>query len=162
MDQITDLLTPDVLYLIGLVLGGMVAGIFLYRFFKRIFVRLGQFFRFRRGNKAEQWALRHMKRDGYTLVEAQSPGEASVRVDGTWQTTTIRIDYIFEKKGKRFGVEVKSGKRAPHPTSAATRRQLLEYFLVYEIDALFLADYERKTMMEIYFETEGKQLPSHP
>ena len=142
-------------FLIAVLLIGIAIGIVLIKTLRSFWQRIVLFLRFRRGDRAEQWALKKMRKDGYTLVGSQSVGVARVRVNGNWITSRIRIDYIFEKNGKRFGLEVKSGKYATDPASAATRRQLLEYFLVYEIDTLMLADFERKEVIEIYFDIPG-------
>jgi hypothetical protein len=42
--------------------------------------------------------------------------------------------------GRRFVAEIKTGDQAPDPSFPATRRQLLEYQLVFEVEGLLLVD----------------------
>ena len=45
-------------------------------------------------------------------------------------------------RGQRFVAEVKTGERAIDPTHPATRRQLMEYLHVFEVDGVLLVDRE--------------------
>lgn len=108
--------------------------------------------RFSRGDRGEEWAEYELKRNGYELIDRQCTAESYMQVNGEWHTNYIRMDFLAERDGLRFGVEVKSGPEATKPTIAATRRQLLEYFVVYQLDGLLLANYEERTLNTIYFE----------
>jgi hypothetical protein len=104
-----------------------------------------------RGLRSERFAERLLKRAGYRIVETQAPAQAHVLVDGTRKTTWLRADFIVARKGQQFLVEVKSGAKRS-PTRDSTRRQLLEYAMVYDVDGILLIDAESHTIQEIAFD----------
>ena len=65
----------------------------------------------------------------------------AVEVDGESWEVLCRADLLVEDAdGARFVAEVKTGRMAPEPTRPATRRQLLEYWLVFPVDGVLLVD----------------------
>jgi hypothetical protein len=64
---------------------------------------------------------------------------------------SVRADLLVQRDGALFVAEVKTGSRAPDPSFPATRRQLLEYLMVFEPDGLLLVDMEREAVMEVEF-----------
>lgn len=46
----------------------------------------------------------------------------------------------MSRKGRRYVAEVKTGERAPDPCHPPTRRQLLEYAMVFEANEVLLVD----------------------
>ena len=104
-----------------------------------------------RGLRSERFAERLLKRSGYRIVETQAQAQAHVLVDGIRKTTWLRADFIVARKGQQFLVEVKSGAKRS-PTRDSTRRQLLEYAMVYDVDGILLIDAESHAIQEIEFD----------
>lgn len=107
--------------------------------------------RFARGRVGEQQAVSLLRRHGYEVLDEQLQKTTGLWVDGQWQEVVVRADLLAAKAGRTYVVEVKTGSKAPDPTSTATRRQLFEYTQVYEADGLILADMERGTLLHIRF-----------
>lgn len=104
-----------------------------------------------RGRAGEAEAEKLLEARGYTILDAQVTQESGLYVEGEWRAVKVRADYLAEKAGKTFVVEVKTGAVAPDPASAATRRQLLEYHHVFDADGVILADMERRELLRIDF-----------
>ena len=65
--------------------------------------------------------------------------------------TGCRADLLVERDGRLYVADVKSGALATDPTLPATRRQLLEYLLAYEVDGALLVDMEARQIREVVF-----------
>ncbi|MCA9246325.1 MAG: hypothetical protein KDA42_04390 [Planctomycetales bacterium] len=107
--------------------------------------------RFRKGRVGEASALALLEREGFEILDDQATRESGLWVDDQWVAVTVRADYLAQRAGERFVVEVKTGQSAPNPASRATRRQLLEYSLVYDVDGVILADMEAERLVRIRF-----------
>jgi len=92
-------------------------------------------------------------RCGYTLVAAQRGRQAWLEVDGRRLRYWVRPDFLVEDPaGRRFVVEVKTGARAPDPAHVPTRRQLLEYHVVFgDAAGVLLVDVEAGAVREVRF-----------
>ncbi len=111
--------------------------------------------RFAKGAEAEKDAVALLERHGYSILDGQASDENVFLVDGEETSSAVRADYIVEKDGQRFVVEVKSGDSAPSPTHSETRRQLLEYEHVFRPDGLILADMTAGVLKRIEFGLKG-------
>lgn len=107
--------------------------------------------RFARGRIGEVAAVRLLERAGYAIVDEQLAVETGFWVDESWRPVTVRADYLVERRGRRYVVEVKTGRSATNPASTATRRQLFEYSHVYQTDGLILADMETGLLHHVRF-----------
>ena len=114
--------------------------------------------RFAKGAEAEKDAVALLERHGYSILDRQASGENVFLVDGEETSSAVRADYITEKDGQRFVVEVKSGESAPSPTHPATRRQLLEYEHVFRPAGLILADMTAGVLKRIEFGLKGEPM----
>ena len=141
------------MYAILLVVGGWTA-LSLRRWIAAFKIKR----RFAVGAQAEKDAVTLLERHGYAILEGQVSEENVFLVDGEETVSAVRADYIAEKEGKRFVVEVKSGESAPSPTNSATRRQLLEYEHVFRPDGLILADMRQGKLKRIEFGLTGPPL----
>ena len=78
-----------------------------------------------------------------------------MEIDGQPVEVRSRADLLVEwTRGsipRRFVAEVKTGRRAPEPTLPATRRQLLEYLHVFDVEGVLLVDMERRKIKRIGF-----------
>jgi len=111
--------------------------------------------RFARGARAELDAQQLLEEHGYSVRDGQVRAEGVFLVDGEPVSYHVRADYLADKDGKSFVVEVKSGDTAPDPKHSATRRQLLEYQHVYQTDGLILADMREGVLLRIDFGLDG-------
>jgi len=88
---------------------------------------------------------------GYAVVERQPALAWSIECDGEPHRVDLRADLLVERDGKRYVAEVKTGAAAPLLTTAATRRQLLEYSVAYQVDSVLLVDVEGQAVREVCF-----------
>ncbi|HEY5962136.1 MAG TPA: hypothetical protein VIV60_36520 [Polyangiaceae bacterium] len=107
--------------------------------------------RWLRANAAEAHALVWLQRLGYDILGAQVEGRYSIVLDGVLTPILLRADYIVTRAGLTYVAEVKSGKQAPRLSTAATRRQLLEYLIAFGVDGVLLVDGETQRVHEVVF-----------
>ena len=89
--------------------------------------------RARRAGNGEEDAAVMLRRAGFTIVARQARTWWTPTVDGEPVETELRADYLVESDGALFVAEVKTGDEAPQLSTAATRRQLLEYQVAFHI-----------------------------
>ena len=106
-----------------------------------------------RAVRGEREAAALLRARGYAIVKAQAAASYPVQIDGETVLAGLRADYIVSKNGARFVAEVKTGALAPSITTAATRRQLLEYELAFGVDGVLLVDGERGSVHAVAFPT---------
>jgi hypothetical protein len=107
--------------------------------------------RMERAVRGEQRAPGWLEARGYRVLGAQVSVEHPVRVDDRVVVVALRADYLAEKDGARFVVEVKTGALAPRLETSATRRQMLEYRIAFDVDGVVLVDAEQGTVHEVTF-----------
>lgn len=90
--------------------------------------------------EGERIAEAILARAGYRVVERQATASWSIVVDGETLPIDVRADLIVSRRGRRYVAEVKTGARAPDLRHPPTRRQLLEYALVFGADEVLLVD----------------------
>ena len=104
----------------------------------------------RKGKKAEQKAIRLLKKNGYKIESFQTTAKGKLLQDDEKVNFFIRADLIVSKGKKKFIAEVKSGKAASIE-EINTRRQLLEYSKVFNNNNLILIDTEKNKIKKIEF-----------
>lgn len=134
------------IFIIGLIVGGIV----FYRIHK-LFKASSFKRRMRKGKRAEQAAVKLLNQEGYKIVKTQETVTITTYIDGQPYKNHIRADFIVRKGLKKYVAEVKTGTTAPQASNAATRRQLLEYYLVYKPTGVILVDMEKKKIRTIEF-----------
>ena len=115
--------------------------------------------RIARGNRRRQrqakraeGAAEHLLQDlGYEIVDRQVWQTWTMAVDGEEVEVGCRADLIVRRGDQAYVAEVKTGALAPEPTRAATRRQLLEYWIVFPHHGILLVDMERRSIREVTF-----------
>lgn len=90
--------------------------------------------------EGEEAAEALLEAAGFTVVDRQVWAEWTMVVDGIATAVACRADLLVTRAGETFVAEVKTGERAPDPCLPATRRQLLEYALAFEVDGVLLVD----------------------
>jgi len=96
-------------------------------------------------------AERLLERLGYRVLARQVGLEWAIACDGEDHPVELRADLLVERRGRRYVAEVKTGISAPLLTNAATRRQLLEYCVAYDVESVLLVDVEEERVREISF-----------
>ena len=108
----------------------------------------------RRSNRAvqgEHEAEMFLKQRGFKILDRQLRRQHSMLIDGEQVSFEVRADLLVRKRFKTYIAEVKTGQLAPDPSAAQTRRQLLEYSLIFQEYGLLLVDMESKLIREITF-----------
>lgn len=99
----------------------------------------------------EREAAAILRARGYAILGAQVAVEYPVRIDGVTISMGLRADYLVTKNGARFIAEVKTGSLAPRIDTAATRRQLLEYEVAFDVDGVLLVDADTQRVHTVAF-----------
>ena len=92
-----------------------------------------------------------LRRLGFTILGRQVGGGYGLGVDGERLEVDVRADYVVEANGRRYVAEVKTGVFAPRIETAATRRQLLEYRIAFDVDGVLLVDAEQERVQLVEF-----------
>ncbi len=108
-----------------------------------------------RGRRLESEAPKALARAGFRLVRHRPIAEYDLHVDGEPRPMRLEGDYLVARGGRRFLVEVKSGQGAD-PARRATRRQLLEYAMGFDVDGVLLFDAERGRLHRVEFPLEQR------
>lgn len=104
-----------------------------------------------RAGAGEQAAIALLEDEGYVIADRQARIVWAPLVDDEPLELELRADYLVERAGERFVAEVKTGEVAPSLHSAATRRQLLEYSVAFDVDGVLLVCPERGEVHRIEF-----------
>jgi len=97
-----------------------------------------------------------LRRAGFRIVAIQARTSWVPLIDGEPHETELRADYLVEARGELLVAEVKTGDEAPKLATAATRRQLLEYSVAFDVDGVLLVCPERGTIHRIEFPVTGR------
>jgi hypothetical protein len=124
-------MTRDTLVLAIAVLAGALVALVLGRWLRAWRGSRRAKVRAARAGAGEDGAARLLRAAGFTIVATQARTWWSPRVDGEPQEMELRADYLVEADGELLVAEVKTGDEAPRLSTAATRRQLLEYHVAF-------------------------------
>ncbi len=108
-----------------------------------------------RAQRGEQAAETLLREGGYIILGRQVSHTWPIRCDGAIHLVKLRADMIVEHSGQHYVAEVKTGAKAPQITTPATRRQLLEYRMAYDVDGVLLVDVEAWQIIHIEFPGGG-------
>ncbi len=136
---------------LGWIVAGALAFAWLVAIVRARLRRWARTRRVRRAVRGETDAERLLEGAGYAIEERQPGLEWSVACDGVMVPISLRADLVVTRDGRRYVAEVKTGERAPRIETAATRRQLLEYAVAYEVDGALLVDMEARTVTRVEF-----------
>lgn len=125
----------------------LVAAALLHRWYGRWRLRR----RWSHARSVERQGARLLEDLGYAVLGRQVETSYTVLLDGEPAQIPVRADYLVSRGGRRFVAEVKSGAVAPRLDTAATRRQLLEYLVAFQVDGVLLVDGERRQVHEVTF-----------
>lgn len=134
-----------------LLLLGIVFGVALATWIARAWRRRRLGARMSRARRAEAQAVGILERAGYTVLAEQVTAACALTRDGEPLAPLVRADFLVGRGGRTWVAEAKSGARAPDPSERATRRQLLEYAVTYDVDGVLLVDTEEGRVVEVGF-----------
>ena len=109
-------------------------------------------FRGRRAHRRESDAETLLRKQGYAIEGTQVQRTWLVSCDGEDTPIELRADYLVTRGMRRFVADVKTGSRATKLTTAATRRQLLEYRIAYDVSGVLLVDMDEERIREVNFQ----------
>lgn len=144
-------MTEELLVRIALALAGALVALVVARWLRQW---RGSWRARRRSNRAvagEDDAAAMLRRAGFRIVARQARTWWSPIVDGEPQEIEVRADYLVEADGELLVAEVKTGDEAPQLSTAATRRQLLEYHVAFAVDGVLLVCPERGAIHRVEF-----------
>lgn len=104
-----------------------------------------------RGAQGEVRAELLLRRLGFGIVGRQVAITYGLALDGERIAVDLRADYVVSKDGRRYVAEVKTGRLAPRIDTPATRRQLLEYRLAFDVDGVLLVDADSDRVRAVEF-----------
>lgn len=115
-----------------------------------------------RARHGERRALGLLEANGYEIVELQKRIAVCTKLDGKECKTYIAADALVRKRGLLYVAEIKTGAEATRVTHAPTRRQLLEYFFVFQPHGILLVDMDQEKIRTVEFaidRTPTQQMP---
>lgn len=87
---------------------------------------------------------------GYRVLGEQVRLGWSYELNGEIVEALLIADFLVERRGRRYVADAKTG-GAASLRNIATRRQLLEYQLAFDVTAVLLVDLERRAIHELRF-----------
>lgn len=147
----------DSLLLLAVALAGALVALVLARWSR---AARGSWRARRRAGRAgagEAHAASLLRRAGFKIVARQARIWWAPLLDGEPQETELRADYLVEAGGELFVAEVKTGAHAPQLSTAATRRQLLEYHVAFGAAGVLLVCPERGAIHRVEFPAEARR-----
>jgi hypothetical protein len=111
--------------------------------------------RMARASAGEQQAAALLETFGFELLGAQVATSYELLVDGAPHDVRVRADYVVARSGLAYVAEVKTGAVAPRIETIATRRQLLEYRVAFDVAGVLLVDVEAALVREVRFPRTG-------
>lgn len=107
--------------------------------------------RMRRGAQGQREAVDFLQRRGFEILAEEHELHGVLEVDGEPLDYAVRVDFLVRKGRRLHGVEVKTGEKATNPLHRPTRRQLLEYSHLLDVDGLYLLDMDAPRLMRVRF-----------
>ncbi|MDO4281702.1 MAG: hypothetical protein Q4C56_08735 [Peptococcaceae bacterium] len=136
-----------VLILLGVLLGALV----IY-YGQRLADRKKRQHISQRAQRGEADAEKLLHREGYAILARQERRPIAMRIDGKRYESFIQADFLAERAGKTYLVEVKTGKQA-NLHLPNVRRQLFEYQKIFETDGILFIDMNDYDIIEVSFDT---------
>jgi hypothetical protein len=109
-----------------------------------------------RAQRGEREAEGLLEGAGFRVIGRQVQGAYRLWAGGEERSIGVRADYVVEAGGRRLVAEVKTGVWAVEIGNAATRRQLLEYRVAFDVEGVLLVDAEAGRVDEVRFPLPGR------
>lgn len=104
----------------------------------------------KRAKAGEKRAITLLEQHGYRVLELQSRKKVVTEINGTAHESTIIADMIARKGFFKYIVEVKTQGQAS-PTLPNVRRQMMEYYLVFQPHGVIFLDMEKEKLRLVKF-----------
>jgi hypothetical protein len=131
----------------GLLLLGAILGVAAVRW--RVRRRIGRHRRM--GREGGERAIRLLTRAGYRVLDTEVTATGRVLVDGESRDYRVRADAIVKRGFRRYVAEFKGGAESAAVENRSTRRQLLEYSVLFDVSGVLLVDAARGAVHRIEF-----------
>jgi len=106
----------------------------------------------RRALRGEAHAEVLLERAGYEIIGRQVERSYTVHIDERATRVVVRADLLVQdSRGRVLVAEVKTGREAPRIENSATRRQLLEYRVGFDVSGVLLVDAGADTIHRVHF-----------
>lgn len=105
----------------------------------------------RRARLLEKRALGFLEEKGFQYLGEQVERASFFFLNGKRVPFRVRADYLLKRRGRKYIVEVKTGKQSESPENPNVRRQLLEYALLFAPWPVLLVDGEKQRVYEVRF-----------
>lgn len=105
----------------------------------------------RLGRRGARRALAFLEYEGYRIVDTEVVAQGRLAIDGRVRTYQVRADAIVRRRRRTYVAELKGGAEVSRITDRHTRRQLLEYASVFDVDGILLVDGRRRVIHRITF-----------
>jgi hypothetical protein len=103
-----------------------------------------------RGYRGEREAAQALENLGFRVLEHHPEARYDLYINGAPKQVRMTADYLVERGGHQWIVEVKTGAGA-RPASRNTRRQLLEYAEHYPVAGVYLFDADAQALSLVEF-----------
>jgi len=110
--------------------------------------------RFKIARKGEISTREFLIQNNFKILKEQAVITPYMTIDNKKYKFSLRADFIVFKKGIKALVDAKTGS-AINPLNPLTRRQMLEYFINYDVQKVYLFDASNKVLREVSFEMKG-------
>ncbi|MCG1012675.1 hypothetical protein JT739_08695 [Tepidanaerobacter sp. GT38] len=137
--------------ILSYIIFGALIGIFLTIVLIKYIQRWKLKKRLQKAKKSEYEAIKLMKKYGFEILDLQKKYAYTLYVDDKPHKVTVKADMIVKKGNKIYIAEVKSGDKVTSPRYTDTRRQLLEYYMVYRPSGLILVDMEKQKLRTVEY-----------
>ncbi|MFA4967675.1 MAG: hypothetical protein WC624_05600 [Candidatus Margulisiibacteriota bacterium] len=142
-------------YLLLLLLG-MVIGVILFYLISRKYDNVSLRQELPSSAYSETEVEKILQNNGYKIIAKQDKATIITYIDGKAHLGFVVADYIVEKNGKRYAVEIKSGEGGD-ATDPQVRRKLLEYEYAHRPDGLLILTTNTSEIHQVSFELPKKE-----
>jgi len=140
-----------VMDIIFYIIFGLIVGIFLTVYVLKYLRRWNLKKRIQKAKKSEYKAIQFIENQGYQVMDLQKESTYTLFIDNKPHMVKVKADMIVKKGNKTYVAEVKTGEKVTSPKYTDTRRQLLEYYMVYRPNGLILVDMERQKLKTVEY-----------
>lgn len=103
------------------------------------------------GREGAKRALAFLAYEGWRVLETEVVGRGALAIDGKPRGFVVRADAIVRRGRRTYVAELKGGADVSRITHRETRRQLLEYAAVFDVDGVLLVDGKRRRIHRVTF-----------
>ncbi|PIE02468.1 MAG: hypothetical protein CSA81_07325 [Acidobacteria bacterium] len=137
LEQFNQYIFSEYGLLVTWLLGVLIGALLIHRLNKALSSFRGKK-RQKQGIKAQKKAARLLKKNGFKIIESEPRIQSRLMIDGQIVTFEITPDFMVERDGMKYTVEVKSQSDKNLIHQADVRRQLIEYIKASHVPCILL------------------------